>query len=91
MLRYVKETEHMHALTSADRRHAAWVQSQPRLQRVYTTTNNRQPTFTVIGMGDSPSMIADILLRPPTGVGSTAAVHAAEIQLVHGYNTDHAS
>jgi cbb3-type cytochrome oxidase cytochrome c subunit len=50
--------------------------------------NNRQPTFTVIG--DSPSMIDDMtLLRLPTKVGSTA-VHAAEIQQVHGYNTDHA-
>jgi hypothetical protein len=35
-------------------------------------------------------MIDDILMRPPIGVGSTAAVHAAEIQQVHGYNTDHA-
>jgi hypothetical protein len=73
------EGDRAHALTSADKRHAAWVQSQPKLQSVYTTMNNRQPTFTVIGMGDSPSTIDDILMRPPTGVGSTAAVHAAEI------------
>jgi hypothetical protein len=44
----------------------------------------------LFGMGDSPSMIDDILMRPPTSVGSTAAVHAAEIQQAHGYNTDHA-
>jgi hypothetical protein len=84
------EGDRAHALTSADKRHAAWVQSQPRPQSVYTTMKNRQPTFTVIGMGDSPSMIDDILMRPPTGVGSSAAVQTAEIQQVHGYNTDHA-
>jgi exonuclease III len=87
---YVKATLDSTCLTSADTRHVAWVQSQPRLQSVYTTMNNRQPTFFVIVMRDSPSMIDDMLLPPPTGVGSTAAVHAAEIQQVHGHNTDHA-
>jgi hypothetical protein len=44
----------------------------------------------IIGMGESPSVIDDILLRPPIGVSSTESVHAAEIHQVHGYNTDHA-
>jgi hypothetical protein len=35
-------------------------------------------------------MIDNILLRPFTGVDHTAAVHAAEIQQVHGYKTGHA-
>ena len=84
------EVDRATALTSTDKRHATWVQDQPRLKSVYTTMNNRQPTYTVSGMGDSPSMIDDILLQPPTGVCNEVVVYAAEIHQGHGYNTDHA-
>jgi Reverse transcriptase (RNA-dependent DNA polymerase) len=79
-----------HQLTSTDNRHADWVQTQLRLQSVYTAMKCRQPTFSVVGMGDSPSMIDDILLRTPAGVNTKNAIHSAGIQQEHGYNTDHA-
>jgi hypothetical protein len=54
-------------------------------------TNGSQPSLSSLEWGTHPAcMIDDILMRPPTGVGSTAAVHAADVQKVHGYNTDHA-
>jgi ribonuclease HI len=74
---------------SLDMQHAAWVTAHPLLQSVYNVTQRRAPTYTVAGLGDSPSMIDDtLLLAGPLDI--TELVADAAIHQHHGYSTDHA-
>ena len=76
--------------TALDQAHARWVAGQAGLASIYTQLGKRAPTYSVAGMGDSPSMIDDTLLRPGAGAGPASLVAAAGIQPLHGYATDHA-
>jgi hypothetical protein len=76
-------------LTACDREHMRWVAQQPRLGSAYGA-GQREPTFSVGGMGASPSMIDDTLVLPPV-----AESHAAHLVIgcgiqPHSWSTDHA-
>ena len=74
---------------SLDTQHATWVKAQAGVQSIYTLLHCRSPTYSLAGLGSSPSMIDDTLLQAGQFDPRTL-VHRAEIHADHGYNTDHA-
>ncbi len=78
------------AATPLDKQHRQWMQQHPGLVSAYNHPSQRHPTFSVSGLGASPSMIDDTLLRLPGGHAGNADVVQATITMPHGYNTDHA-
>jgi hypothetical protein len=81
-------TDRLTPLTTIDKAHAQWVQTQQRLESVYSVRHSRAVTYTKDGMGSSPSMIDDTLVRVAPGTPNVTA--GADIILHHGYHTDHA-
>jgi endonuclease/exonuclease/phosphatase family metal-dependent hydrolase len=83
------DTDRQGQPTTCDREHRRWAAQQPRLASVYGP-GQRAPTFSMGGMGASPSMIDDTLVRPPIDVSAgTNLVAGCGIQQ-HGWATDHA-
>jgi hypothetical protein len=63
--------------TVNDRAHRRWACAQPGLASVYDGAGQRRPTFSVGGMGESPSMIDDTLVRAPAGAAPGARLVAS--------------
>ena len=82
-------TDRCGPLTTVDRQHRAWVRSHTNLASVYGTAN-RHPTFSVAGLGASPSTIDDTLVRlSPDALLSEVTLDTRTIA-PHAYDTDHA-
>ena len=81
-----RQSGHIYPL---DKQHARWATTHPELISVYTMKQNREPTYSIAGLGDSPSMIDDTMLWAGP-LDKRRLVANTEIHRHHGYGTDHA-